>query len=107
MGGAFTVYASAHSQLLRLNPQYASWIEGLPDAKVGMVAFIKASTWPDAIKTTPGYSPDGAPRSNGKPPDLTAGARRDRPGAPSPASEISPLSLSEWEPLSGSVFGDR
>ncbi|MBI3759148.1 MAG: S1/P1 nuclease [Deltaproteobacteria bacterium] len=48
------------SQLLQLNPSYSTWTANVTDASLkDEVAFIMAATWPDAIKTTPGYTNDG------------------------------------------------
>jgi hypothetical protein len=50
--------------LLQLNPQYASWIAGLPAGssvdRRRRRAFIQAANWPDFIKRAAGYIPDGA-----------------------------------------------
>src|SRR5580704_1008224 len=37
-------------QLLKLNPDYQHWIAGVPDAQKDEFAFLRAATWPDAIK---------------------------------------------------------
>ena len=57
--------------LLKLNPQYASWIAGIPTAKQEETAFLRAATWPDFIKKAPGYTNDG-----------------DRPSGPDVAANI-------------------
>jgi hypothetical protein len=44
--------------LLKLNPNYHSWITNLPATKRGQVAFVMAATWPDFIKTATGYTND-------------------------------------------------
>jgi hypothetical protein len=36
--------------LLKLNPDYQSWVAGLPPDQVDEIAFIRASTWADDIK---------------------------------------------------------
>jgi hypothetical protein len=46
------------STLLKLNPQYQTWITGVPTAKRKQTAFVKAATWPDFIKTATGYTND-------------------------------------------------
>jgi len=46
------------SELLELNPNYHTWIAKVPAAKRRQVAFVMAATWPDFIKTAPGYSND-------------------------------------------------
>ncbi len=47
------------SALLRLNPDYASWIGDTPMERRDRIAFVRAATWADAIKTEPGYLNDG------------------------------------------------
>jgi S1/P1 Nuclease len=47
------------SKLLRMNPDYALWVAGLePDAR-DVTAFMRAATWPDAIKHELGHRDDG------------------------------------------------
>ena len=46
-------------ELLRQNPQYANWTKGVAKAQAGKVAFMRAATWPDFIKSAPGYENDG------------------------------------------------
>jgi hypothetical protein len=46
------------SQLLARNPDYATWTAGVPDADKGRIAFLKAATWPDSIRSAPGYVRD-------------------------------------------------
>jgi S1/P1 Nuclease len=41
--------------LLRLNPRYANWIVGARAKDVDRVAFLRAATWADAIKSDPKY----------------------------------------------------
>ncbi len=43
------------TELLKLNPDYANWIEGVPPAKRGEVAFMRASKWADDIKSRQNY----------------------------------------------------
>jgi hypothetical protein len=51
--------------LIKLNPQYQSWIHGWPADKVAEYAFVRASTWADDIKKPEmGYINDGN-KSNG------------------------------------------
>jgi hypothetical protein len=68
--GHMTVAAVAYSKLtpstkdkvaslLRRNPDYANWIEGVPAADRDRVAFAMAATWPDVIKHASGYVNDG------------------------------------------------
>jgi hypothetical protein len=62
-------------QLLKRNPMYMTWIAGVPAAQRGLVAFIKAATWPDCIKRTsecPGYHEDGTDGGETPPTDGTA-----------------------------------
>lgn len=49
---------SRASALLRLNPGYESWVKGASPADRDMVAFVKAATWPDEIKSI--YKDDGS-----------------------------------------------
>ena len=46
------------SALLKLNPQYSTWIENVIVAKQYQVAFVMAATWPDYIKHADGYIDD-------------------------------------------------
>src|SRR4029434_10322282 len=41
---------SRASQLLRLNPKYDEWTSNIPDNQKDEIAFIKAATWPDALR---------------------------------------------------------
>jgi hypothetical protein len=47
------------STLLMLNPNYPTWIANVPAATRNQVAFVMAATWPDFIKSAPGYTNDG------------------------------------------------
>ena len=52
------------SALLRLNPDYPNWVLGVAANDVDQVAFVKAATWPDQIRSTyqeDGSSPPGRP----------------------------------------------
>jgi hypothetical protein len=49
--------------LLRHNPRYNSWVAGLPAASRARAAFIRAATWPDYIKSAPGYYQDRLPNT--------------------------------------------
>jgi hypothetical protein len=43
--------------LIQLNPDYPTWVNGLPADQAGLVAFVRASVWADDIKMTgPGYN---------------------------------------------------
>jgi len=44
--------------LLAFNPSYPEWTAGVPDADKARVAFLRAATWPDAIRAAPGYQRD-------------------------------------------------
>jgi hypothetical protein len=46
-------------QLLKLNPDYEQWTAGVAPSERAEVAFVSAATWPDAIKSDPGYVLDG------------------------------------------------
>jgi hypothetical protein len=87
------------ARLLALNPSHASWIVGAPPAERDRVAFMRAGTWADAIRSDPAYhdaEPSGstelgyADRSRHKPwhyvnqPLSTDGT----PGAPAPVPNI-------------------
>ncbi len=48
--------------LLKLNKMYAKWTKGVKSPQKGLVAFLRAATWPDCIKQkacSPGYTSDG------------------------------------------------
>jgi hypothetical protein len=45
--------------LIRLNPSYDTWTTGVPEADKDRVAFMKAATWPDEIRSNPSYIDDG------------------------------------------------
>jgi len=58
--------------LLQRNPMYASWTQGISEDGKGLVAFLKAATWPDCIKSSScvgGYTSDGGSVPPGKPTD--------------------------------------
>ena len=53
---------AAHTRvtsLLQLNPDYPRWIEHASREERDEVAFVMAATWPDEIKSEPGYQNDG------------------------------------------------
>jgi hypothetical protein len=47
------------TKLLRLNPDYALWVSHEAPDQQDVIAFLRASTWPDAIKHEAGYIDDG------------------------------------------------
>ncbi|MCP3460703.1 S1/P1 nuclease [Bradyrhizobium sp. CCGUVB23] len=47
------------TRLLKLNPQYDGWIQGVPAGQRDQVAFVKAATWPDQIKSLSDHHNDG------------------------------------------------
>jgi hypothetical protein len=63
-------------RLLKLNPQYSSWIAGLPasasEDQRTLVALISAATWPDFIKGQSEYIADGTDNGNTPPPGPSA-----------------------------------
>ncbi|MGJ5204583.1 S1/P1 nuclease [Bradyrhizobium sp. HKCCYLR20261] len=52
--------------LLKLNPDYASWIAGAPAGQEKLYAFVHAATWPDDIKMKPDYYDDQPTDSTAK-----------------------------------------
>jgi hypothetical protein len=60
------------SQLLRVNPQYASWTVNVGPEKRDQVAFLRASTWADHIKSDAHYQDDGPSGGNRPPPEPEA-----------------------------------
>ncbi|PZV34451.1 hypothetical protein B5V02_32275 [Mesorhizobium kowhaii] len=69
-GGHMQVAAVAYSKLtpqpkakvdalIKLNPDYPSWIAGVPDDKKAQYAFVHAAVWADDIKDSAhGYTKD-------------------------------------------------
>jgi hypothetical protein len=55
------------AQLVRLNPQYVAWTVNVAPEKRDQIAFLRAATWPDFIKTAPGYISDGTNGGNRPP----------------------------------------
>src|SRR6266487_7123804 len=53
---------------LKLNPDYQTWKSRVPSgtsaAKRKMMIFMMAATWPDFIKSKPGYTDDGTEGGN-------------------------------------------
>jgi len=47
------------SRLLKQNPDYDTWIDGVDPSQADEIAFITAATWPDVIKGEEGYTNDG------------------------------------------------
>ena len=47
------------STLLKLNPNYSDWIADVSEGSKDQVAFMKAATWPDFIKSSKNYKNDG------------------------------------------------
>jgi hypothetical protein len=55
--------------LIKLNPNFDQWVvHGVPAETASKFAFIHAATWPDLIRTEPGYHNDG-PRGGDLPPN--------------------------------------
>lgn len=52
------------STLLRLNPQYATWVANSPKNDHPRIAFLGASRWADDIKGDPAYKQDGKHEGN-------------------------------------------
>ena len=56
------------NQLLKLNPDYQHWNSAVPSgtsaARRKMLIFMMAATWPDFIKSKPGYTDDGTQGGN-------------------------------------------
>ncbi len=56
------------NKLIRLNPDYHKWLatipQGTPAAKRKMMIFMIAATWPDQIRSKPGYTDDGTQGGN-------------------------------------------
>jgi hypothetical protein len=47
------------TRLLTINPQYKTWVTGVAPNQRDQIAFVKAATWPDEIKTLTNYHNDG------------------------------------------------
>jgi hypothetical protein len=55
-----TPAARAHArELLHLNPDYPRWVNRVAPEDRDVIAFLRAATWPDAIKHEAGYEDDG------------------------------------------------
>lgn len=59
--------------LLKLNPDYESWIEDRNDADKDKIAFVMGATWPDVIKHTTGYINDGEDLAHAQNPNQNIG----------------------------------
>lgn len=67
--GKLTPTARARAtELLKLNPEYASWISHTPTQDHDQIAFVTAATWPDFIKHATGYQSDGPDNGDRPPP---------------------------------------
>src|SRR5215469_8199753 len=67
--GKLTPAARARAtELLKLNPEYASWISHTPAQNRDQIAFVTAATWPDFIKHAQGYHSDGTDNGDRPPP---------------------------------------
>jgi hypothetical protein len=53
--------------LLRSNPSYRQWVQGIRGSERTRTAFLRAATWPDAIKGAPGYVNDSLDQSGADP----------------------------------------
>lgn len=53
------------TDLLKLNPNYAKWTANITASQRDVVAFVRAATWPDEIRSDPGYADDGSRPPNG------------------------------------------
>jgi len=45
-------------RLLKAHVDYARWVEGVAEEQKGLVAFMRAATWPDAIRNDPRFQND-------------------------------------------------
>jgi hypothetical protein len=50
--------------LVRLNPQYPAWVAEIPEQEKARIAFLRASRWPDDIKSDRAYKQDGEQGGN-------------------------------------------
>src|SRR5689334_2174134 len=50
--------------LLRFNPHYAAWVADVPEHEQARIAFLRASRWPDDIKSDSIYTQDGEQGGN-------------------------------------------
>lgn len=52
------------TELLKLNPRYATWVADVPEDEKPRVAFLRAARWADDIKADPAYQADGMQNGN-------------------------------------------
>jgi len=50
--------------LLKLNPQYPAWVADVSEQEKARIAFLRASRWPDDIKSDAAYRQDGEQGGN-------------------------------------------
>lgn len=50
--------------LLTLNPHYTAWVADVPEQEQARIAFLRASRWPDDIKSDSTYKQDGEQAGN-------------------------------------------
>jgi hypothetical protein len=55
------------TRLLKKNPRYKTWTNGVAANQRDQIAFVKAATWPDEIKSLKGYITDGPNHGNTAP----------------------------------------
>ncbi len=48
------------SRLLKLNPDYNKWLEGMDRRQKDKIAFMRSAVWPDVIKRDDDYTDDGS-----------------------------------------------
>ena len=56
------------TELIKLNPNYSKWTQDASPANRDLIAFARAATWPDEIKSDPAYANDNvdnAPTTDG------------------------------------------
>lgn len=60
--------------LLKRNPEYGAWVADVPEPEKPRIAFLRASRWPDDIKSDAAYKQDGEQGGN-RPSGMTTAAR--------------------------------
>ena len=60
-------------KLIKLNPMYSKWANGVASADKGKIAFMHAATWPDLIRAGTQYADDGDDPSMSKDPTENVG----------------------------------